>query len=196
MIGLLLAFGAFAGCSVIGLALLALLRADTTDLRLVLSAPALGSAVAVLVLFVFSAAGVGLKPAALPIVGVLLTASAVVLAVRRPRIPSVVLPIVGICVASLLLLGWPMFTYGTDWIANANDDMANYILAATNLLHHGVFAHFDVGSLSHERDYASALQIFQAAGVRPGGNILLAGFAAFTGRPPYEVAMALTLALN
>ena len=196
MIGLLLAFGAFAGCSAIGLALLAVVRVDTTDLRLLLSAPALGSAVAVLVLFVFSAAGVGLKPAALAIVGVLLAASAVVLAVRRPRIPTIAVPIAGVSVASLLLVGWPMFTYGTDWIANANDDMANYILAATNLLHHGLFAHFDVAALSHERDYSSAAQTFQVAGVRPGGNILLAGFATFVGRTPYETAMALTLATN
>jgi hypothetical protein len=196
MIGLLLAFGAFAGCSLIGLALLALFRADTTDLRMVLSAPAVGSAVAVLALFLLSAAGAGLEPAAIPLIGALLAASVVVLVVRRPHIARAVLAVGAICIANLLLLGWPMFSYGTNWIANANDDMANYILAATNLLHHGVFAHFDVGSLSRERDYASALQIFQVAGVRPGGNILLAGFAAFTGRPPYEVAMALTLALN
>jgi hypothetical protein len=49
-----------------------------------------------------------------------------------------------------------MLVFGFHWIANANDDMANYVLSATLLQHHGLIAPLDVAGLTHDRDYATA----------------------------------------
>jgi hypothetical protein len=51
MTALLLAIAIFAVCSLVGLGLLATLRADTSALRVLLTAPAVGSATIVLALF-------------------------------------------------------------------------------------------------------------------------------------------------
>src|SRR6266511_4634172 len=196
MIGLLLAFGAFFAWWIIGLAFLVLMRADVASLRLALAAPALGTAVTVLLLFALSRAGAAMEEGALPLMSILLGLSVVVLVLRRPRVSLFVVPVIALCIANLFLIGRPMLSYGFNWIANANDDMANYVLAATTLLHHGLLAPLDVAALTNDRDYASAFQVFQTGGVRPGGNVMLAGLAAVVGRPPYQLYMPLTLALN
>jgi len=107
-----------------------------------------------------------------------------------------VLPVLAICVANLLVLGWPLFHFGFDWIANANDDMANYVLSATKLLDRGLIAPLDVQGLAHDRDLPSALQLLHTSGARPGADLGLAGVASVLGHRPYAIFMPLILALN
>ena len=196
MIALVLTFVTFAAWWLVGLALLAAIGANMRELRIVLTAPALGSAVTMLPLFVLSHAGVAMKDGAPVTVGALLVASGVILAFRRPRVPAMVVPVVGICVAYLFLVGRPMLKFGFNWVANANDDMANYVLSATKLLNHGLLMPFDLMAVAHDRDYPSALQGLHTWGARPGSDITLAGFAAVTSRPPYEVFMPLIVAFS
>jgi hypothetical protein len=191
-----LTFAIFAALWLVGLGLLAAIGADTRSLRLVLTAPALGSSVIVLGLFLLSYAGVAMNASAPAGIAVLLVASALALALRRPPLPRAAAVVIAVCLINLLLVGRPLFTFGFHWIANANNDMANYVLSATKLLHHGLLGSFDVAGLAHDRDYATAFQGLQSAGARPGAEITLSGLAAVTGRPPYEVFMPLILALN
>ncbi len=130
-----------------------------------------------------------------PAVIVLLAASICVLTWRRPSVPLTAAPVLGMCLVVLLLTGWPMIHYGFRWIANANDDMANYVLSATELVHHGLLAHVDLAGLSNNSNYASLLSSLHLAGARPGADITLAGLASLTGRPAYAVFMPLILAL-
>lgn len=82
MTALLVVLALFAGCWLVGLALLSLVRADTSELRVALTAPAIGTCVTVLVTFLFSEAGVGVAHCALPVAIVLLVASVSTLAIR------------------------------------------------------------------------------------------------------------------
>lgn len=196
MTALLLAFALFAGWSLVGLALLALVRAETSELRIVLTAPAIGTCVTALAVFVFSETGVAVEACAVPIAIVLLAGSTGVLVQRRPRVHPAASAIAVLCVAGLFLTGWPMLSFGFGWLSNGNDDMSNYVLSAQLLLKHGLLSFFDFRGLAQGRDYATVLAGLHLTGSRPGSDILLAFVSRLVGRPPYEVFMPLILAFN
>jgi hypothetical protein len=196
MTALAIALAAFAAWCLIGCALLAVVRADTAEIRIVLTAPALGASLAVVPLFVLSDLGIPTERSSLPVAIVLIVSSIAVLALRRPRLPKTVAPVLLVCLGALFLAGWPMFTFGFNWIANVNDDMANYVLSATRLVHHGLFAPLDAKALSHDRDYSTVTAVFHSTGVRPGADIMLATLTSLVKRPAYQVFMPLILALN
>ena len=196
MLAVLLALALFAAWSAIGAALLAATGTGLDDLRVALSAPVLGSALYVLTAFVLSDAGVPAERSAVAVAAVLLAGATVVIAVRRPRLPRTALPVVGIAVVGLALVGRPMFEFGFDWLANANGDMAFYVLAATQLLHHGLQSPVDVAALAANRDFATSAQRLHLAGLRPGAQVGLSGLAAITGRPAVQLYMPMLLALN
>jgi hypothetical protein len=192
----LLTLATFCFFWLVGLGVLAALRADTSSPRIVLVAPALGAATAVLPLFFLSHAGVPVGGCAVPLAIGLLALALVALVRRRPRLPLTVLPVLLVSLLGLVLTARPMFHFGFDWIANANDDMANYVLSATQLLHHGLIAPLDVTGLRNDRDYATVVQALHTVGARPGANITLAGLAQVSGRAPYATFMPLTVALH
>jgi hypothetical protein len=196
MTPVLLTLAAFAAWWLIGLALLALVQADTTSLRVALTAPALGTSVTVLATFLLSHAGMAVEHFAVPLTAGLLLIAVVVIAVRRPRLPVGVAPVILISVAGLLLGAWPMLSLGFRWLSNGNDDMANYVLSAQQFLHHGLWAPFDFTGLLQGRDYATVTTSLHAAGGRPGSDMLLALVSRIAGRPPYETFMPLILAFN
>src|SRR5216684_5807146 len=99
MLAVLLTLGLFLVWCVVGLAALAALRVDVRDTRVALTAPILGTALTVLPLFVLSNAGVPMDPGALPVWGILLAGSLLVLAWRRPRLSLAVLPVLVLCLA-------------------------------------------------------------------------------------------------
>jgi hypothetical protein len=111
-------------------------------------------------------------------------------------VPAPALATVALAVAGAFVVGWPFFEFGFDWIANGNDDMANYVLLGTKLLHNGLLGHIDIAGLSQDRNYSTALQTLHSDGSRPGADIMLAGISGVTGRPPYEVFMPLIVAFN
>lgn len=197
MLPLLLAFATFAAWWALGLATLSVAGSDLTDLRICLTAPIIGTTVTVLPLFLASEAGVPISTAAPPLLAALLATALVVLARRRPRLPLVtVLAISALGLVDLVLVGRPAFDFGFAWIANANDDMANYVLSATDLLHHGLLGSVNASAIAHGRDYASLLRAIRGQGGRPGADITLAAFSTILGRPPYELFMPLILAFN
>ncbi len=193
---LLFTLAAFAAFCLIGLALLALVGARTGLLWIALSAPIIGTAATVLPLFVISHAGAPMGDAAWPVVGVLLAGSVVILAIRRPEIPLAVLPVAALCLVNLVLIGHPMLDFGFRWLANSNGDMADYVLSATNLLHHGLLGPVDIAGIRNGFHYTSALNELHNRGGRPGGEITLSAFAAITGREPSELFMPFTIALQ
>jgi hypothetical protein len=196
MTAILLTLALFAAWWLIGVAALVAVRAETASLRIALTAPVLGMASTVLSLFVLSHAGVAMEDCALPVTIVLLVGAATVIAVRRPKLPPSVVSVLAVCIGALVLAGWPMFVYGFGWIANANDDMANYVLSSTQVQHRGLLAPADLVGLSHDRDYPSVFVALHALGSRPGADIALGGFASVTERPAYELFMPFIFALN
>jgi hypothetical protein len=195
MLAVLLTLALFAFWCAVGLAALAALRVDTEDPRIALTAPILGSALTILPLFVLNNAGIPMQPGAVPVWIVLFIASLAVLVWRRPHVALAVVPILLICLLDLALLGRPMFHFGFDWLANANGDMGYYVLAATELLHHGLQSPVDFHALAAGQDYPSSAQALGLRGLRPGTQIGLAGLAAVTGRPPVSVYMPMSIAI-
>jgi hypothetical protein len=186
----------FAGWSLIGVALLALVRADTSELRITLTAPAIGSGLTALFVFVFSDAGMAVEHCAAPIAIFLLAASALILGVRRPKVHPGALLVAAICVGGLLLISGPMRSFGFGWFANGNDDMSNFVLSAQDLVHHGLLAPLDVKALLGGRDYATVLTELHDAGSRPGTDMLLAFASSIAGRPAYQMFMPVIVAFN
>jgi len=115
---------------------------------------------------------------------------------RRPRVPLKAVPVIAICVANVAYIGSPLFHYGFDWIANANDDMANYVLSALDLMHHGLLGPQDLAAVTHDRNYASVLRAMHNVGSRPGADIMLGAYSATVMRPPWAAFMPLILAFN
>ncbi len=191
-----LALGVFLAWCAIGLATLALTRADTSDLRVVLIAPALGSAVTVITGFILSFAGLSMGAVAVPLIVVLLAVSALMLFLRRPSLPRAVAPVLVFCLAGLLLAGWPMISLGFDWLANGNADMGDYVVRAVQLIHHGLLAPLDSAGLNRGSDYVTTSVGANLWGERPGSEVVLALLARLSGRTAYQVYMPLALVLG
>lgn len=196
MSAILLTLGLFLVWSMFGLAALAAVGADLKDLRMALTAPIVGTAVVAIPLFTLSNLGVSMRTGAPPVFIVLLVASLAVLAWRRPRVTVAVAPVVALCLLSLGLLGRPMFHFGFDWIANANGDMAFYVLAATHLMGHGLRSPVNLAALADNHGFASSAQALDAIGIRPGVQITLAGLSAVTRRPPVTLYMPMALSMT
>jgi hypothetical protein len=196
MSALLLVLTLVAGWSLVGLALLALVGANTSELRVALTAPALGTCVTVLALFPFTEAGVAIETCAVPIALALLAFAVLIVAWRRPKLHPGVMAAAVVCAAGTLLTAWPMLSLGFRWLSNGNDDMANYVLSAQDLLKHGLLAPIDFAGLAHGTDYATTLTSQHIGGSRPGSDILLAFVSQVFGRPPYEMFMPLIVAFN
>jgi hypothetical protein len=190
------AVGAFAGWWVIGLATLAVVRADLEELRIALVAPAVGSAVTVFPVFFLSNLGIPMADAGPPTLVAILALSLVVLARVRPRPPRAVAYILAIAFANLLLVGRPMWHFGLRWLANANTDMSYYVLSTTSILHHGILSPLDTAGLSENRDLATSVHALHATGIRVGAEVFLAAFSATTHLSPIQVFMPIILALN
>ncbi len=195
MSAVFLTLGLFGFWSLLGLALLTALRANIRELRVILTAPIIGTALTVVPLFVVSNAGIAMRVGAPAVWLPLLAATLVSLAVWRPRPPVAVLPVVALSIAGAILVGRPMFHFGFDWIANANGDMAHYVLSATNLLNHGLQAPIDFRALADNHNFATSAQRLTLRGLRPGTDIALAGFSAITGRQPVGLYMPMSIAI-
>lgn len=187
----------FAAWLVIGLAVLDLLSFDLrSDLVSLFTAPVIGSVVFGVVAFAFSLWGLATSDFARPLVASLVACSATSLAVRRPGIARSGIPVLGSCIVALGVVGWPMQRFGLHWIANANDDMANYVLSATHLMKHGLLGPIDVRGVRNGHDFSSLLQIQHNGGSRPGSDIVLASISSTVHRAPYEMFMPTIMAFS
>jgi hypothetical protein len=196
LLAVLLTLTLFLAWWAIGTAAMTVLRVDTGDLRVILTAPILGTALTVVPLFILSDLGLGMERAGPAVGATLLASSVAVLLVRRPRLPLAVAPVVVLAVVDLVLVGRPLFHFGFDWIANANGDMGFYVLAATQLVHHGLLSPVDVHALAQDRGFPTYAQTLDLEGIRPGAQITVAGVAATFGRSPLSAYMPTLVALN
>jgi hypothetical protein len=186
----------FAFWWLVGLAGLTALRVSTSEARNALAAPVVGSAFTVIPLFLLSYAGLSMHAAA-PFVAAGIGAASVVVLVRlRPQVHKVAIPVALICLAEVGLVARPFFEFGFHWYANANDDMANYVLSATELVGHGLLTPVNWAAVAHDRGFPSTLNALHIAGSRPGADITLASVASVTGRPANQLFMVTIVAFQ
>ncbi|MGD0198495.1 MAG: hypothetical protein ABSC56_11410 [Solirubrobacteraceae bacterium] len=189
MTALLLVLALFAAAWLVGLAVLAVVKADTTNLRVTLTAPALGTATIMLTAFAFSYAGMAVDHFAAPVTVALLVLALTGLVVRKPTVDRRALAVIAVCLVGLALVARLFLDYGFNWDSAGNDDMANYSSLALLLMHHALLAPLDVHGYLTGRDYATVFQSLHNKGSRPGVDLMLALIASVTGRLPYEVFM-------
>ncbi|MEI6106022.1 MAG: hypothetical protein WCR49_03320 [Opitutae bacterium] len=92
--------------------------------------------------------------------------------------------------------GWPMLRYGFNWISYGNDDMANYCLAADRFLHHGYYdlpAQTDLEGRDYTQQYWFMHGLQQ---IRPGSELTLSFASSVSGLNPHEVFMPVIIVFS
>ncbi len=198
MIAVGITFALFMCWSVVGYALTGSLLSRRNAFSNLLLAPVVGMCTLEL------AAHIGLRcespvgPISRGIVLTSLLIAIAVLAVRRPPFPfRRLLPFGLVILAAFLLSGWPLLKWGSDWIANANGDMANYCLGATGFREHGYRAlQIDKFFSGEDLTYELWSHYADRIGHRHGSEMTLAMTSEISSLPTPFVFMPVILAMH
>lgn len=157
LVGVTISVGTLIVATLIGFAALAWLMLRTAGglipTRLALLSPAVGIAIVTLCATWLNVGGLPVRAFAYPLSAALVALAVVGLAIRRPRINVYqLLPFFVIIAAAFLLVGRPLFEFGTDWLGFSNDDMANYCLEAQRQIDHAFMAFPNPFDWVHLRD--------------------------------------------
>ncbi len=197
----LLTWALFIGWAVIGLAVLKLGRFRWA-LPTLLFAPTVGFATLVVPTYILVRFGVPVRLSAVPVGGSLLLLSLAVLWRARPtavharRLWKRSRAFAVVLVGAFGLTAWPLFGYGFDWVANGNDDMANYCMIATGYRDHGYAQVPTMDDLDGGRDQTQSWFSYVVQEVRPGCEVLLATTMVWTGLAAQQVFMPVLIGLN
>ncbi|QJW95076.1 hypothetical protein [Frigoriglobus tundricola] len=197
----LLTWALFVGWAAIGLAVLKLGR-YRWSVAVLLLAPTVGFTALVVPTYILVRFGIPVRLLAWPVLAVLVATAAVTLWHTRPtrqraagsgrQARAFALVLIG----AFALTGWPLVAYGFDWVAQGNDDMANYCLLATGYRDHGYARVPTLGDVAEGRDQTQAFVSFVLAEARPGSEVLLALTSAWSGCAVQQVFMPVIVALN
>jgi hypothetical protein len=197
MIPLLLVAGLFLYLTVVGQALVSLVKPRVGVLWSWFVAPTMGLSVVIVIITRLNVWGIPLQTAGPWLTVALLVISGIILAWRKPHVPwRQLAPFLAIALVFLAYTGWPSLRFGFNWISYGNDDMANYCLAAERFLHHG---YYDIPLQTdlEGRDYAQHYWFMHALQqIRPGSELTVAWIASLTGRRAHEVFMPAILLLS
>jgi hypothetical protein len=190
MLPFLLILSLFIFLTVVGRAVISLLRPRLGILWGWFLSPTVGLALLIVIMTRLNIWGLPVKSFGPWLAGGLLLVSASVLWWRRPVFPWRQLrPFALLTVLFVVYAGWPMFRFGFDWISYGNDDMANYCLAADRFLHHGYYDLPEQTELEG-RDYGQHYWFMHSLQqIRPGSELMLAFASSVTGLNPHEVFM-------
>lgn len=159
--------------------------------------PALGLSAVMVVSFSINRIGLPVKDFGIPLAAI----SLVFIAFRRHHIFSQLishfntLKFLAIPIG-ILFTGWPILKYGFSWLSYVNDDMNNYVLAATRFLNSGFFS-TPSGDFLQGKDYSQLYYNMHVVNhVRSGSEIFLALISSITQLPPIKIFMPSILALQ
>lgn len=155
MLALAFSLFLFVYWSLLGRATIAVAYPRFGALRAWLVAPGVGLSIVLLGLMACNQAGLPLGRCAMALTIGLGVAAIAILAWRSPTWPGrALLPFWLAVVAALFWAGWPALESGFNWISYANDDMANYCLAAQRFIDRGFYDAPTMAELAG-RDYSS-----------------------------------------
>jgi hypothetical protein len=160
-------------------------------LRNMLLAPAVGLSTTLLLEFLLSRAGLAVERFGVGLSACLVGAAVITfLRLRPPFAARQYLPFALVLVMGALLVAWPMFMFGFNWVSYANDDMADYALMAQRYLHNGFFSEPDLGQMLSGRDYSLYYWLLTGPGMwRSGVDLTLAWIASITDLTSAELYM-------
>lgn len=188
----------FAYWGLVGLATITLFPPRLRVMQGLLVSPAIGVAVTILPVFLLNRLGIPVKDFGQILLSLLALISALVIYIKRPLFPvRRCLPFCAIFLAALLLAAWPMFSYSFDWISFANDDMANYCLAAQRFLNYGYFDFFNSVEFYEGKDYSQSYWFMHVkCGIRAGSELMLSAIWSFSGLNAHQIFMPVIMALH
>ena len=197
MRALLLVLGLILYLTVVGQAIIALIRPRLGILRSWFLSPTVGLAVLLLFVTRLSVAGIPVQTSGPWLFFGFLAAAAGILAWRRPALPwRQLLPFVLVAIGFVLYVGWPALRFGFSWISYGNDDMANYVLAAERFLRHGYYE-LPLQTDLEGRDYSQHYWFMHALQqIRPGSELTIAWVASIAGLRSQQVFMPVILMLS
>ena len=190
MLAILFVLALFAFFTIVGQAVISLIRPRMGVLWSWFLSPTVGLSLLIVVMTRINIWGVPVKAFGPWLALVLFVLSGVILWWRRPYFPWRQLR--WFLIPTLLFVayaGWPMLRYGFNWISYGNDDMANYCLAADRFLHHG---YYDLPTQTdlEGRDYTQQYWFMHGLQqIRPGSELTLAFASSVSGLNPHEVFM-------
>ena len=197
MLAPLLAVALFLFWVAVGYAVLSGVNAGVERGRNLLVAPAVGAATCVLPIFWVNWWGVPVGEFAWPLFAGLAALTLGLLWIRRPGVArddlrSAVWPVA----AAFLLNGWPLLTYGFDWLSYANDDMVTYCLMAARVIEHGLLEPPSADVLRVSSDLRASMWLFDVSFGRPGSHLLIAWVASIAPLSVLEVYMPVVIAMH
>ena len=160
----------------IGFAITSLFHDRLGFVQKILVAPAVGVSVLITAVFVISRVGHPIKDFGFELVIVLGIVSMAIITIKRPKFEiKKIAPYVGLVFIGAMLVAWPMFKYGLNWLSFANDDMLNYSLGAQRFFNNGYFSDIDLNAFMEGRDYSQAFWFMHAENkIRGGSELMLA----------------------
>jgi hypothetical protein len=181
----------------IGYAVISVLRRRRL-LQNMLLAPVIGTALCVLLVFWGNRAGIPIRSLGPPLAACVLLAAALIWWRGGVIVPwRQYLPFVGVLVFALVLLGWPLFEFGVNWVSISNEDMANYCLAAQRVFRHGFFEGLSLEDLAQNKEISAYYWYMHVPkSARPGSEMMLAFIMSLTGLSPHHAFMPLILSLH
>ena len=197
IVPLALTFALLLFWTIAGWSLIAVTAPRLGPLQSLLLAPTVGVAVTLLPTFWLSVADISVEAFARPLCTIVFIVSISLWMWRRPTWSRQELIFALPIIVAIVLIGFPSLRFGLDWLANANDDWANYNLSAIRLLHNGFYQQPSIDALRSGQDYPGYLWFLVVAGNgRPGADLLLSLFAGATGKNPFFLFMPLILAFH
>lgn len=202
MLAFLLSGAVFSYWFLLGFALLLVASPSSlSPLTRFLLAPGVGLSLTLLPVFWLSRLDIPVRDFAAPLTLASAAATAAVIGWRWRAgalgLPPIAGPALGALAIVLALIGWPFLAHGFDWISVANDDMANYVLAAHRFVDNGFFTAPPLDALLRSTDTPQAYWFMHGAGgVRPGSELTLAWLISLTGLDGFHLFMPTIVALH
>lgn len=197
MLPFLLILALFVFLTAVGRAVVSLFRPRLGVLWSWFLSPTVGLALLIVLMTRFNIWGIPVKTFGPWLAAGLAVFTIVVFWWRRPVFPWRQLrPFALITLFFVVYAGWPMFRFGFNWISYANDDMANYCLAADRFLNHGYYDLPEQTQLEG-RDYGQHYWFMHSLQqIRPGSEMMLAFTSSITGLNPHQVFMPVILTFS
>ena len=175
----------------LGFSLLSLFKLEINDRQQHLISPTLGFSIITLLVYLINKFGIPVDDFSFYLTILISLFIIIVVLYTKPKLCIDITKGASlILLFASLLIGYPMLIYGFDWISYANDDMANYVLAAQRLQENSFFSSPDFENLINGGDRTHHFWFMHAVmGHRVGSEVLLAYASSLTGLNAHQTFM-------
>ena len=184
-------------CYILGMALAHVLPNHLSSLQKRLLSPTMGLSLIVIVFYFVNILGYTIDEATIPITFIFLLLSSLILFKNKKELLIKEKYFYLTFFISFVFVSYPFIFFGFDWVSYANDDMANYALAAQRSQNFGLEHTPNFTSLLNGGDQSHYYWFMHAVmGHRVGSEIFLSYMAALTGLNAHQIFMPTIVMLH